>query len=393
MKIKNVFLYLFFLKQIIFGLYTIHAQPNNYHVIDVNLELRQKKIEENKKIGLIDENKDIFIRPEFDDLTFLFNGMAIAKKENLLGVINPKGKVLIPFEYEAIDLGEVKRGFPSNDNTYFREVSKKIKGDTIHLIRVMKNGKQGVVDETGKEIIPCNYLKIYRLRYQYIGIENDFKGVVSVDGKIIVSPEYNSVIPKEYGFSVRKEGKKGILDRQGEEIIPPIYDKLENRMFTTGMSVQLNGKWGYYNEKGMLIVPPEYDEIEPPYLFDGGVTVMNNGKKGYYNKNGKLIVPIEYDDIRAWRQDNAIIVQKNGKEGMLNKEGQTVLSMEYDKLNLYAQGYIKAVRDKKIGFYHYLGKVLVEPIYDNFELLKNGIVRLSKGGKWETINLLEKMKE
>ncbi len=368
-------------------------EPKDYYVMEVNSELGQKKFKIDEKIGLMDENDEILIQPKFDNLTFLLNGMAIAKKENLWGVINQEGKILVPFEYESIDLGNVKQGFPEEDYTNFKGVSRIVNNDTIRLIRVMKNGKQGVVDETGKVVIPCTYLRIFRLRYQYIGIENDYKGIASVDGEIIVPPEYNRVTPKDFGFSVEKKGKMGILNKQGREIIPPVYDKLENRMFTMGMSVQMNGKWGYYNGQGILIVPPKYDEIEPSSLFDGGVIVITNEKKGYHNKDGKLIVPVEYDDVRVWRQDNSIIVQQNGKEGMLNKSGQIVLPIEYDGLNLYPVGYIKAVKDKKIGFYHYSGKVLVEPIYDDFKLLRNGIVRLLKGDKWTEINLLEKMKE
>ena len=89
---------------------------------------------------------------------------------------------------------------------------------------VGKGDKWGLIDETGKEIIPCIYDSLYDL---------DFT-------KYLLT-------------RVKKDGKWGFIDKTGKEVIPCIYDDVNT--FSEGLaSVKLDGKWGFIDENGKEVI-------------------------------------------------------------------------------------------------------------------------------------------
>ena len=85
------------------------------------------------------------------------------------------------------------------------------------LAWVKMNGKWGLIDKSGREVIPCKY---------------DYAMVFS-----------------EGLAQVKMNGKWGYIDKSGREVIPCKYDDVWN--FSEGLAmVQMNGKYGYINKEG-----------------------------------------------------------------------------------------------------------------------------------------------
>lgn len=53
------------------------------------------------KIGYIDKTGNFVINPQFDSAGSFFMGMAVVEKNNRTGVINSKGEIIIPYNYES----------------------------------------------------------------------------------------------------------------------------------------------------------------------------------------------------------------------------------------------------------------------------------------------------
>lgn len=128
------------------------------------------------KWGYIDEQDNVVIAPQFDRASFFLHGRAIVgrivKKVNAItaiiayGVIDNKGNVIIPLEYDSIGLGPLKyvqkngkKGFLDNDGNEIIPVIYDDMGDWFYcdLIWVKKDGKYGYINKKGEIIVPLIY--------------------------------------------------------------------------------------------------------------------------------------------------------------------------------------------------------------------------------------------
>jgi|GEM_PF-6311317 len=151
-------------------------------------------------------------------------------------------------------------------------------GSSSDIIRVRKDGKWGLIDERGKEI---------------------------------VKPQYDDIgwIFSKNRIKVERDGKWGFIDKKGREIVKPQYDDVADFMFEVEdmTSVKRGSKWGFINKEGKEVVKPKYDHVESFITRDGTVCVKNNGKWGLINKEGEEIVPLEYDSIEELKDSRSFL--------------------------------------------------------------------------------------
>lgn len=115
------------------------------------------------------------------------------------------------------------------------------------ISRVKQDGKWGLLDNYGNEIIPFEFEEIISLSYSegLIGIKKDGKwGFIDREGNSVVPIKYDSVFPLYGKFGITKvqlDRKWGLLDRDGIELTNINYTRVE--MFGKGiMLVEINGK-------------------------------------------------------------------------------------------------------------------------------------------------------
>lgn len=108
-----------------------------------------------------------------------YNGYAIVKLNDKRGVINTKGKVVIPFKYQTIEF---------NASALY---------NNKHLFIVKENDKYNLINLNSENIS----------RESYDNIESRF----------------NRISKKDY-FIIQKDKKNGVADMEGKIIVPIIYD-------------------------------------------------------------------------------------------------------------------------------------------------------------------------
>jgi len=290
-------------------------------------------------------------------------GIVFTQNE-LKGLMNPDLKIIVEPQYNKIDFFKNK----------------------VHL-KTYKKHKIGIIDTSGKVILPFEFDKIEKQENYFIAQKDSFWGIYNMQGIQIASHLYQDIVFKERqnSFLVQKDNLWGFLDTKGQEIMPcgqenfeilteewidegvciPMmdFDKVLNSRLHKGYEYEendvikikayvktiKNGKqmlWVLDDGKAYKLVSTEYDYISLleeekhaksrniglPRLF-----VLSIGKdkktiqRGVMNDRGRMLIPIKY---RNYYMPNKqlIIAENKDKAGVFDTQGTQLLPVEYDTI-------------------------------------------------------------
>jgi hypothetical protein len=154
-----------------------------------------------------------------------------------------------------------------------------------------KTRKWGYINHQGKVVIPFRYDNAYRFGYfegggalgfmglAYVNIGSTPEGRMRIynDGKWgLINREGEEIVPIKYGYIAPVfEGFAAVFD--GEVLYPE-----------TQPCHVFAGKIGFINSMGEIIIPIEYD-FDPCYFRGGIVRVSKNGKSFFIDAKGKKV--------------------------------------------------------------------------------------------------------
>lgn len=213
------------------------------------------------KYGVIDENKKIIIKSEYENLKGVKQGLFIAKQNGKYGVIDAENNTKILFEYESISYNEKANIFIADDEQYNSSIidsdyNVKLKG-ILSEINTEKGFIKMRIDDKYKyynlKLEEKKSSDIYTNSNLFLSKKDDKYGYVDKDDNVVVDYIYDDATElNEYGFAaVKKDGLWGSLDCSGNVVIEPTYDLDKN------LVVDFIGKWhlgedskmNYYCEK------------------------------------------------------------------------------------------------------------------------------------------------
>ena len=191
----------------------------------------------------------------------------------------------------------------------------------IYTLATLYTEAKNVATQLGYTNITGEYENIRALVDGYIVVGNNGKfGVVNLRGEEIISVKYTEVefIQNVKEFFVYAENTIGLLSGEGREIIEPTaYDDIsvlnaEKQLYL----VQKNGKYGVLNRQGEIVVHAEYDQIgledengtfaesefadeveDPAILFDTCIPVKLGTKYGLFDIEGNELAKAVYDGL------------------------------------------------------------------------------------------------
>ncbi|MCQ2286202.1 MAG: WG repeat-containing protein [Bacteroidales bacterium] len=201
-----------------------------------------------KLFGFVDSKGRIAINPQFKDVSFFCDGLAMVKNsEDECGFINKKGNYVI--------------------NPQFERASYFIEERAIVLI----GDEYGFIDTKGKYVINPQFDKALAFYNGYSAVlQGDQWGFIDKDGRYAINPQFDFA----YGFLydepyalVLSNNKWGFIDKKGKYVINPQFDFAS--WFVDGIAIAESGnKYGLINKKGEYIVNPQFDGIPlPAYNF------------------------------------------------------------------------------------------------------------------------------
>lgn len=257
--------------------------------------------------GVIDTNENTVIPFDYEDLGYRSQHCFLsARKDGEYGIINEDGHTVVDFKYR---------------NTFFFEDG---------LAKVYADGKKGIIDTTGKEVIPLEY-------------------------NILFNTKQTEDTDTVY-FQAEKDGAYGLLSRTGDIIVPFDYgfvSIIEGETEATGW-VRVDDKnrqySGLYNFKTEVEIPMKYDITR---LYDDFIIVATRDGNTYHyqllNKKGK---PLTEDDYTKMDYKNGYLaVRKDDKYGVISTQGDVLIPLQYDYL---WEVTANLVRVKQEGHYFYV---------------------------------------
>lgn len=185
--------------------------------------------------GYINTEGKVTIKPEYQSVMSFNKSKALVNRYGKKGVIDPSGKVILPLEFDQLSI---------HDNYY----------------RTFKNGAWSLLDQKGKAI--------FDKTYSFLGIPKDEKVLIKDKSQIYI---YNLETGNRYKVS------KNIVEYAGEDLW--IFEE--------------NDKFGLCDSDELVKTNQLYDII---YKFQEGKAAYNLGtdRWGYLNSDGTTLTPPQF---------------------------------------------------------------------------------------------------
>ena len=223
-----------------------------------------------------------------------------------------------------------------------------------NVLKVQKDGKFGLINLDGKELLPCEYDSIESLK----GVKNT--------------------------ILIKKESKVGLVNSNGEVLLDAVYEKIDNMADNNKYIVKLDGTWLVMAKDGTKYLEGKVSNVAG--INNDNVIVINNGKYGVINLGEEEKIPYEYEELR-YCFDNKYIAKKDGKYGVINLDKDVLVDFKYSNI-IYNNGteYLKAQSEN--GLFDYISKdMTVKFIADEEIIVENDYMAVKVSGETKYYNL------
>jgi hypothetical protein len=253
---------------------------------------------------------------------FISNRISVIRAENQdelqngkSGCLNTKGELVIPAIFDVI--------------SYFED----------GLAIAKKDGRLILIDTVGNIIqqYPETVQSMYMSgNYAFIHGSDGRAGLMRRNGEILLEPKYNGIEPFFDGFAaVQIESdqlgvKSAFIDTTGRFVFDKTFGFI--RSFSEGYAaVEINGKWGFIDRTGRQVIEPVYDDVKD--FYNGMAIVgLKDGKSfryGYIDTTGRVVIKVTYLDAGYFEYGLAPV--KIGKKyGFIDRTGQVAIRPKFD---------------------------------------------------------------
>ena len=294
---------------------------------------------ENGKFGVINNEGETVINPEYTEIvlipnkdvpificTYDLNDQDGTYKTK---VINQKNEEIFK-EYskvEAID------NFDSKQNIWYED----------DVLRVEKDGKYGLINFEGNEVLPCDYDEITALKgvTNNLLVKKDGKvGLVNEKGQTIVNTEYKDIKTLKEGYKneyiiVNDNNQYGIISTTGTVIIEPKYEDVKYLNNSEMFAIKDAGVWKLINKDNQILIDGGYDNIIEAK--GENVVVEKGGKYGVVTTKNEEKIPVEYEQIK-YTFSIYYIAKTGGKYGIINLNNEQVKDFNYINMDYVEKG-------------------------------------------------------
>lgn len=240
--------------------------------------------------------------------------------------INSKNKEVFT-EYEQI---EALENYDENQNLWYEK----------NILKVKKDGKYGLIDLSGKNILNCEYDDIYTLKgvdNSLIVEKNEKLGLVDNTGRVIIEAIYTEIKPLGTqsldGYIVKnEEDRYGVIGTSKEQKLEIKYEKIEQVVGNNLFVVTEGGNQKLINSKGTAILEERFEQIKQILKDSKEVIFIKDGLYGVMSIDGTILIPNTYEDLK--QLDNGyLIAKKDGKYGIIDLENNEKLYFNYNSIS------------------------------------------------------------
>ena len=313
-----------------------------YRITEINSEDIYIICAENGKYGLIKNDKKI-IENDYQTLNYIESNSTItAIKGKKSGVLSMEGEILVPLEFNQIDVtGEyiyatTEEGYTKIFDSNGKETNMKENLEIINIPNTDYKLYIETIEGQTKYNIYINERKITKGEYTYIQYlyenyfivadENGKLGIIDENEKNIVEIKYNSI--------QKIEGTNMIQTLDNSTNTTEIYSKdMKKICEIQNATIERNKKYiKIYNDKKVKYISKEEKEVNNIELFTkNNIFAKQQGNKwGFVDKNGNTIVDYIYEKVTEENQYGFAGIMKNGKWGVINNNGEVIVNPTYE---------------------------------------------------------------
>ncbi len=336
----------------------------------------------------------------------LVGGIETTKSGDLYGFRLEDGTVIAPNIYRYVD--QFRHGY----------------------CRVMLDLEQcGMIDSTGRVVVPCIYNNIGYPSDGRIMVEKDgLKGFVDLEGRVVIPLQYPHAGDFSEGCATIAVVKDSLfvfatfIDTLGRQLFAPEFQ--DASAFRDGYApVKMYERWGLIDHAGRMVLPTRYEIMTPMQdtlffagdengvalfdgrmepltrfvytwvgdLSDGRIPVARNGKYGFLDRRGREVIPCTYDETGVFRMGRTM-VRKGDRYGIIDTTGRLVLPLEYESTSLRGDKYMYhdslALVEKggRMGYVDLEGRLVIPFWFDDAYQFSEGLASVRHDGMWGYID-------
>lgn len=309
----------------------------NYDIDYNNETYKTKILDENENQIFTEYDKIQALENKNNDGIWYDDNVLKYEKDGKYGLIDFEGKEIVKPEY---------------DNIYSLE-------GIDHSIILEKSGKKGLLNSsTGEVVIDCNYIDIQSISENYENgyiVKNDENkyGIILPDKTVVLENKYDDIkkVTGNNYYVVNENGTLEIIDSSNKVILNKGFDTVENIQLDNFI-ITKNGKYGVINEKGEEILPAKFEDIK--FSFSDYYIVKLNNKYGVVGKDQKNIIDYNYNSINYVTSGDFLVAEKeNYKTDIIDRNFNVVLEdIIISELNTEI-GYLRIRKDDDYKYYNF----------------------------------------
>jgi len=219
---------------------------------DMKLVNRQfQPIEKNGLYGFLDlQSRDTVIRPQFTELSPVYNGVAAARF--------PCAKHDCPYCYVCVD-GTIINRYPWSEANDF------IDGHALAAVGncAKDSCHYGFINRFGEWIVKPVYQDAFEYNEGFALVKrNNLYGFINQSGDEVIAVKFSDAGSFSEGLaSAQSPDSKlyGFIDHSGNFVIPPKFKKAGTFSETLAPVTDDTGLWGYIDHSGKWVINPQYD--------------------------------------------------------------------------------------------------------------------------------------
>ena len=275
---------------------------------------------------------------------------------------------------------------------------------------VYLNGKWGVINNQGQEVIPLDkdemivvpnkekaiFLSIYDVNeqtgeYKTLAINEKKEQIFNEYDRVEVIENFDSkqnIWYEENMLRVYKNEKYGLIDLEGKTILNCDYDEITSlKSVKENFIVRQNDKVGLVNSKGQEIIKIQYKEIKT--LKEGYkneyIIVDENDNCGVISTSGTIILEPAYKQIKYLGNAEIYAVLIDNLWTLIKKNGE-VINNAYNYISVKGENVV-VEKDGKYGIITTKGEEKITPTYESLEYAFSVYYIAKQEGKYGIINI------
>ena len=188
------------------------------------------------------------------------------------------------------------------------------------ILKVKKDGKYGLIDLDGGQVIPAEYDDI-----------ETFSGNTT------------------NGYIIKKDDKYGLIDSGNNEVLPAKYDEIKNVHGNNLYVVTEDGTEKIIDKNGQSLTTKKFDDvisISEIDTADSGIVFETGGKYGFMDLTGNIKINATYDYLMEAKQDT-LIAKKGDVYGVIDASEKEILPFENSSITYNKEADIYIIEDKE----------------------------------------------